>query len=505
MKKIFAFLVSGVLSLGACQGNPGNEELPQQANSYFVAVDGNDGNDGSVSAPLKTINLALEKANAGDTVFVRAGTYHQKVKFPRSGLGGQEITLKAYPGEKPKLSGEGMAVNGTDAMLLISGKRFITVEGLEIADFRSTTNWTDVNGIIVNAASNNITLRRNHVHHIESNIPLADGRSGHAILIIGNTDTPLRNILVEENEINDCKTGYSENLTINGYVDGFIIRNNRIYNCENIGIDAAGGYAANPVPAYNYARNGVICGNEVFNVENKRGPIGGYGAIGIYVDGARNIILERNRVYQCDRGIGMVSETNDFPTTHCIARNNVVYDCWRLGIYMGGYLGYTGGGTDNCYIVNNTLYANNKVIGYFDEIEGEIRLTEDCKNSLIINNLVYSGPNDLFVHKYTTTGTSNTFDHNLYYGPGKWLWNSVNGTPITDFAIWKSTCGGDHNSIHGADPLFRDRTNADFSIPASSPAKNAGKVLPDASVFGETDFYGKPRTENGKISIGAIQ
>ena len=56
----------------------------------------------------------------------------------------------------------------------------------------------------------------------------------------------MKNILVVENEIHDCNTGYSENLTINGYVDGFVIRKNKIYNAENIGIDAAGGYWANP-------------------------------------------------------------------------------------------------------------------------------------------------------------------------------------------------------------------------------------------------------------------
>ena len=80
------------------------------------------------------------------------------------------------------------------------------------------------------------------------------------------------------------------------YVDGFVIRNNTIYNGENIGIDAAGGYSGNPDPELNYARNGIIVGNHVYKLEHASGPLGGYGAIGIYVDGARNITVERNRV-----------------------------------------------------------------------------------------------------------------------------------------------------------------------------------------------------------------
>jgi hypothetical protein len=59
---------------------------------------------------------------------------------------------------------------------------------------------------------------------------------------------------------------------------------------QNIGIDAAGGYAANTDPALNYARNGVISGNTLYNIESKRGPLGGHGAIGIYVDGGRNVV-----------------------------------------------------------------------------------------------------------------------------------------------------------------------------------------------------------------------
>lgn len=474
--------------------------------NIYVSPEGSDGNAGTLQAPLRNINTALAKVLSGDTVLVRAGTYYEKVKFSKSGRLDKAITLKAYAGERPVISGEGLSITGKEALVTISNVSYIVFEGFDVCNYKSTTPWVNVNGILVNEGSGNITLRKNKIYNIEHNVAPEDGRSGHGIEIIGNTSVAMKNILVEENEIHDCNTGYSENLTINGYVDGFVIRKNKIYNAENIGIDAAGGYGANPTPAFNYARNGVISDNELYNIDMTTGPVGGttgHGAIGIYIDGARNITVERNNVHECDRGIGIVSENDAYPTSNCIVRNNFVANCWRTGIYLGGYLNYTSGGTNDCYVINNTLYFNNKVLGHFGEIEGEIRLTERCNNNVIKNNIVYGRPVDVLVHKYTATGTNNIIDHNLYYttGTAKWIWN---GTEYTSYDAWKTACGGDANSSNGTDPFLVNTTLPDLHIQSSSPAKNTGIVI-NTDVHGSTDIDGKPRIVNGKISKGAQQ
>lgn len=474
--------------------------------NIYVSPEGSDGNAGTLQAPLRNINTALAKVLSGDTVLVRAGTYYEKVKFSKSGRLDKAITLKAYAGERPVISGEGLSITGKEALVTISNVSYIVFEGFDVCNYKSTTPWVNVNGILVNEGSGNITLRKNKIYNIEHNVAPEDGRSGHGIEIIGNTSVAMKNILVEENEIHDCNTGYSENLTINGYVDGFVIRKNKIYNAENIGIDAAGGYGANPTPAFNYARNGVISDNELYNIDMTTGPVGGttgHGAIGIYIDGARNITVERNNVHECDRGIGIVSENDAYPTSNCIVRNNFVANCWRTGIYLGGYLNYTSGGTNDCYVINNTLYFNNKVLGHFGEIEGEIRLTERCNNNVIKNNIVYGRPVDVLVHKYTATGTNNIIDHNLYYtsGTAKWIWN---GTVYTSYEAWKTACGGDAHSSNGTDPLLVNTTLPDLHIQSSSPAKNTGIVI-NTDVHGSTDIDGKPRVVNGKISKGAQQ
>ncbi|WP_286857867.1 MULTISPECIES: DUF1565 domain-containing protein [Sphingobacterium] len=503
-------LLQGLLLCAAC--NHADHPEPIQTDSTlqksrYVSVTGNDQNKGTESKPFRTIARALDAISPGDTIFVREGAYHEKVLISKSGSSAKLITIKPYPNEAVAIDGEGLSISGTEALVTIRNARFIQFDGFEIRNFKTQAKGNDVNGIIIDQGSKNITIRNNRVHHIENNTSPQDGRSGHGILVIGNTNEALQDIIVEDNTIHDCNTGYSENLTINGYVDGFIIRRNKVYNGENIGIVAAGGYAANATANLNYVRNGLISQNEVYDIDGRTGPIPAFaqhnGAIGIYIDGARDIIVERNSVYRCGRGIGLVSETDHFPTRDCIVRNNKVYHNSLAGISLGGYLNYTGGGTLKCYVVNNTLFHNNIDKGYFDEIEGEIRLVENCTENIIQNNIIVAHPNSVFIHKYTNTGKSNAIDYNLYFstGEGQWIWN---GKVIRDQQTWKSTLIGDTHTIFGQDPGFISTTQADFGLRHSSPALAKGNFIGEA-IHGELDLSGQARIEANRISIGAFQ
>jgi hypothetical protein len=482
-----------------------SSESALRTHTYYVAVSGNDANAGSAGAPLKTINHALSLTVPGDSVIVRGGTYSEKVLISRTGAAGKYITLKAYAGETPVLDGTGLTPNGVEGLIAVKGVKFIVVKGFTTCNFVSTSQSGDPKGILVQDGSDYVEIRNNTVYNISYDHTPLDGGCN-AILVKGNTSDPVTNILVDGNTIHDCRTGYGENLTINGYVDGFTVSNNTLYNGQNIGIDAAGGYAANSTPALNYVRNGVISGNTLYNIESSRGQLGGHGAIGIYLDGSRNITVERNRVYSTDRGIGVVSETTGFPTDSAIVRNNFIYNCWCSGIYMGGYLNYTTGGTTNSYIVNNTLYNNDRVTGAFGEIEGEISIREQCSGNTIANNIIYGGTNDLLVHKYTSTGANNTIDHNLYFSAGsyQWIWGSTNGAVISDAGAFKTASGGDGNSDFGVDPLLVSTVTPDLHIQSASPAKNSGLVI-STRINGSIDMDGNPRIVNNKISKGAAQ
>ena len=78
----------------------------QAGREYHVSVNGNDANDGSAAAPLKTISAAAALAQPGDTVTVHGGVYREWIKPPRGGESdAKRIVYQAAPGEKVEVKG----------------------------------------------------------------------------------------------------------------------------------------------------------------------------------------------------------------------------------------------------------------------------------------------------------------------------------------------------------------------------------------------------------------
>ena len=84
--------------------------LSGMAREWVVAPTGNDANAGTVQAPLRTVQAALDRAQAGDTCKLRAGTYRETAEFKTSGMLGQPVRLQAYPSEAVVLDGTEMVV-----------------------------------------------------------------------------------------------------------------------------------------------------------------------------------------------------------------------------------------------------------------------------------------------------------------------------------------------------------------------------------------------------------
>ena len=85
---------------GRGSGAIGSASYSIPAGAVFVDVArGSNSNSGTQASPLKTIQAGLDKAAAGKTVVVRAGTYHESVSS------GRTVTLQNYPGEAVWLDG----------------------------------------------------------------------------------------------------------------------------------------------------------------------------------------------------------------------------------------------------------------------------------------------------------------------------------------------------------------------------------------------------------------
>jgi hypothetical protein len=105
----FPALLAGLLVLpsGAAAHADGSAV---QATDLYVATNGSDSNPGTLSAPLKTIQRAVDLAQPGTTIQVRGGTYapSSNIQLLKSGSAGQPITLRGYNGERVVIDGENM-------------------------------------------------------------------------------------------------------------------------------------------------------------------------------------------------------------------------------------------------------------------------------------------------------------------------------------------------------------------------------------------------------------
>ncbi|GAA1393972.1 carbohydrate-binding protein [Catellatospora coxensis] len=106
---------------------------PPPTTALYVATGGNDANAGTLSAPLKTIQRAVDLAQPGYTIHVRGGTYapSTNVQILKNGTSSQPIVLRNYGTEKVVLDGENMSYTpgAVDSTIPRSERGAIHIEG----------------------------------------------------------------------------------------------------------------------------------------------------------------------------------------------------------------------------------------------------------------------------------------------------------------------------------------------------------------------------------------
>jgi hypothetical protein len=102
----------------------------------WVDPKGDDASDGTAEKPLKTISKALALVEAGDVVFVRAGTYVEHLVIKKSGEEGKPIIVScaqdALGNVKVTPSKEYVEKNPSGAVITLHGARHVWINGLVI-------------------------------------------------------------------------------------------------------------------------------------------------------------------------------------------------------------------------------------------------------------------------------------------------------------------------------------------------------------------------------------
>lgn len=412
---------------------------PVYAATYYVAMDGDDdANPGTMDHPWRTIQKAASTLAAGDTVYVRAGTYTEHVQALNSGNSGAEITYSNHANETVTIDGTGLDLPEWSGLFDVSERQYIRVIGFRVINSGPTLH----NPGIQADTSNHISILNNYTYNT----------SDSGIMLWNSTDC-----IVDGNEVEAaCYYMYNECITV-GMSNNVDVRNNHVHHSQKEGICVKDG-----------SHDCRVYGNTVHDTA----------ATGFYVDAQAvytyNIEVFNNISYDgIEDGFTVASEVGGL-LENVTLYNNIAYNNGWVGFDISDCCIETHP-MNNIRLINNTSVANG-----IDWGGGVVVQNPQVQNVLIRNNIASQNLSfQIAVASSLPPGSVQT-DHNL----------------IDGFRAGEDEVYGD-DYIEG-NPMFINSAGGDFHIQPGSPAVDRGSE--DGAPA--TDFDGQSRPAGQGIDIG---
>lgn len=485
--------------------------------TYVVSVTGNDANAGTLAAPWRTLSRASSGLQAGDTVLVRAGTYHEQFMPKNSGAPGNPIVYKNYPGEQPEIDGSptgGLTVIAVyQSHIVIEG--FLVTNQNTLKILGNMTYWVVLDGDYITFRYNRVISPGDVFDNIYVKNAISRG------VAIGGTHTVVEHCYVRGQVFGIVIAGPSPR-----YV---VLRYDTVHATGQNNLDVGG--ASDGSTAYHstlieYCQldTSFIEDNIQFEVDyndptstlHNRGTIVRHNRMGnaaenaIDLKGAGHTIIEHNLIYSSSgdddgpigghdtgSGGGVTSNPNT-PTRNTIIRFNVIWD-HSTGMEMA----------EGDHYFNNTILNNRRTWQGPNQTgtahTGIRAWNYPDYNRAFINNIVGAQPNIGVYDWLMDWGDKFDLNNNLYFDNGALtkFYHRMNGNRVTavGLAAWKNalaTHGGyaymkgkDAASVE-ADPQFINVPAYpagydpawDFGLAAGSPAIDAGGALTSATAGG---------------------
>jgi hypothetical protein len=289
------------------------------AATYYVATTGNDANGGTQAQPFRTIAKGLTVLRAGDTLYLRGGTYQEGIDtlqnaIPSGTSWSNPVTIGAYPGETVTLNAP-VNINGYGSTVY----QYIIVDGL-ILDGRGVNQV----GVFIGGSN---------AHHIRVQNSEVKNHSKMGVQAYDTTDLEYIRLKVHDNGTDRLKHGFYIAIK-NALIDECDIYNNsglgiRIYNSSCTTNDCADNTTI---------RNSSIHDNR--------------GDGGVTLNHGRNILFSNNLVYNNLNGVGVAYGN---PTNTQIYNNTIYNHPQGDGISLTSVAAST-------VIKNNILYQNSRAI-----------------------------------------------------------------------------------------------------------------------------------------------
>ena len=462
-----------------------NESLRQ--NALFVSPNATSNGDGSESNPY-TLDDALYSVQKGQTIYLRGGLYNAPQAdgyyIETQGDANNYITIRNYPGETPIITN---TKSGTElyAFSVAHNACYTVIEGIEIKNIHAFNAY----GIAFwGNNQNHIIMRNLKIHDMattSSNPEKETESSANGILLFGQNKNPISNIIIANCELYDNVTGWAETLSVASNCEYVYILENKVYDNTNIGIDFYGNAGYCSTASLDQPRYSVASGNFISNSHCNYAD-----CAGLYVDGARDILLQYNTVTKSQFGLEIGSEerNDSYPVKNITVRNNLFYDNTVVGMRVGGYEQSATG------VVYSTVFVNNTLINNGDEI-----VIAKVDGISYINNLITTKKGNLIAK----TDFSKSYCKNITFTNNYF---NVENTDVEDyeFEMFSSSQSGitAFKTATGASIVTGTVTLDENFTP------NANSVVIDNGVtasFGNYDYNLNPRVNGAKVDIGAIE
>ncbi len=461
------------------------------AATYYVAIDGNDSNPGTLTQPFLTIQKAAHVMVAGDRAMIRQGTYNEEVKISKSGRDGAYITFQNYGSERVIIDGQGKR---NSCITVMNGASYLQFTGLRLTG--ATASWPRA-GFYATDNATHLILDRIEADH-----------NGYGIMLDGTTK-PVSFVTIK-----NCKAHDNINNGVflyNKVYDSVVGPGNHFYSNAGPG-DSGDSFGLDIATDFPGTRADGAKRIKVFDNEMDRNEIQGMrtwnavgvliknnyfhhnGATGIQIeDGSENIVIEDNRseynaqLYEYETGCWVAGSKN------VVVRNNR-FSHNKIGLLIST--------SERVIIHGNIITANNRGATNLENAMG-INLDNGDYNISISQNTLYNNSASsaqraaLSLCPYNSAGSGIKIRNNIFAmaaSPGD-LWVGCSDSAYSsDYNLFYNTrslsiyyknasvswsnyvnrSGKESHSLT-SDPQFS--STRDFSLRSTSPAVDKGDFL----------------------------
>jgi hypothetical protein len=485
---------------------PAASQVTNPPQTYFVAPNGSNGNPGTIALPFQTIAYALRKASQpGDIIYLRSGVYALKssLRFPHDGseLGGA-ITLASYPPDidRAVLDGGSLPSNAR-AMLDLSGRRFIRIEGLELRNMNKSTGPHAM--VLIGDRADNIRLDDNIFRKLS---PFNGYQgSGRALACLAGPSRTISQIEIHDNEFFECLTGQAPLIEFAGQVRSVsmfqnLIRDNdtqaAILLRQPAKLQAFAGLTIGTAAPEDLRINSNVIQR---NVDQQ------LGGRAIWIAAGNAVVVERNRLTDNWIAIELAGSVADTRVQDIRIESNFIEGSSYQGLAFGGPAAPFAASVERIQVLNNTLYNNGRAPGLGTD-PGSLVFGE-AGDLRLIGNLIVAASGGLFsnIAIARVAGTSNPgllMLTNLYWTQNgqEPKFEPLEGIQLPGLPLWQAVTGQDLGSLQ-ANPQLSLPSVGNLKITSSSPARDAALTL--TGTYALTDFFFQPRPDGAFADIGA--